>query len=97
MIVDVVDVHGHAHISDLWTSTQPRQLASVDVRAYRLRMTQSDRHATPRRPIGIPNDEWDDLGKLVGERNRSEVVRQFVRALLRRPGVRMPKPTDFKP
>jgi len=56
----------------------------------------TDRHRTPRRPIGVPDDEWDELGRLVGDRNRSDVVRSFIRALLRRPGARMPRPADFE-
>lgn len=60
-------------------------------------MTERDRHTTPRYAIGVPKDEWDDFGALVGDRNRSEVVRRAIRALLRRPGARMPKPSDFEP
>jgi metal-responsive CopG/Arc/MetJ family transcriptional regulator len=55
------------------------------------------RHTTPRRVVSIPDDEWDDLGELVGKRNRSEVVRAMVRAFLARKGARMPRRSDYEP
>lgn len=55
------------------------------------------RHTTPRRVVSIPDDEWADLGDLVGARNRSEVVRAMVRAFLGRKGARMPRRSDYEP
>jgi hypothetical protein len=57
----------------------------------------ADRHATPRHPVGMPQDEWDEFGELVGDRNRSAVLRKAVRALLGKPGARMPKRSDYQP
>jgi hypothetical protein len=79
-----VDVH-----ATRWTCWTGRPRLTV------IRMTERDRHTTPRYAIGVPKDEWDEFGKLVGDRNRSEVVRRFIRALIRRPGARVPKPSDF--
>ena len=42
------------------------------------------------------SDEWEELGRLVGDGNRSKVVRQLVRAFLKRPGVKMPRRKDYE-
>lgn len=57
----------------------------------------ADRHITPRRQTGIDDPDWDELGRIVGDRNRSAVVAQLVRAFLKRPGARMPKRSDYEP
>lgn len=55
----------------------------------------ADRHTTPRRPVSL-GEEWAELGQLVGDRNRSEVIRQLVRAFLKKPGAKMPKRSDYE-
>lgn len=57
--------------------------------------TANERRQTPRRQIALSKQDWDELGDLVGKNNRSDVIRQMVRALLGRPGVKMPKRGDF--
>ena len=54
-----------------------------------------DRHK-PRATIADMSDEWEELGRLVGDGNRSKVVRQLVRAFLKRPGVKMPRRKDYE-
>lgn len=51
----------------------------------------SDRHTTPRRIVSIPDDVWEEFGQHVGERERSETIRELLKWWMRRPGVRMPK------
>lgn len=36
-------------------------------------------------------DEWVELGELVGDRQRSEVIRELVSWYLRKPGAKQPK------
>jgi len=55
----------------------------------------ADRHTTPRRPVSL-GEEWAELGQVVGDRNRSEVIRQLVRAFLKKPGAKMPKRSDYE-
>lgn len=55
-----------------------------------------DRHTTPRRPIGIEKDDWDELADVVGTRNRAELIRRLVKAFLKRPGVKMPTRAEFE-
>jgi hypothetical protein len=55
-----------------------------------------DRHTTPRRPIGIEKADWDELGDVVGDRNRADLVRRMVRAFLKRPGAKMPTRAEFE-
>lgn len=55
-----------------------------------------DRHK-PRATIADMEDEWRELGEVVGDGNRSEVVRQLVRAFLKRPGAKIPRRSDYEP
>jgi metal-responsive CopG/Arc/MetJ family transcriptional regulator len=54
-----------------------------------------DRHK-PRATIAGIEDVWDEFGQVVGDKNRSEVVRQMIAAFLKRPGVRMPRRKDYE-
>lgn len=49
----------------------------------------TERH-TPLRPLRIPDDEWEALGKAVGERNRTRLLREYIRWHLRWPGNTQP-------
>ncbi len=49
----------------------------------------TERH-TPLRPLRIPDDEWEALGKAVGERNRTRLIREFARWYLRWPDSKQP-------
>lgn len=52
-----------------------------------------DTHTT-NRVIRLADDDWDDLGKAAGVRNRAQVIRQLVAWYLRRPGAELPdRPT----
>lgn len=52
-------------------------------------MTVKETH-TPARPVRIPDEDWDDFGELVGERERSRVIRDFIAWYLRRPKAKLP-------
>ncbi|MEU7170351.1 hypothetical protein ABZ949_02520 [Micromonospora tulbaghiae] len=55
-------------------------------------MTPADRSThTPHRPIRIEEDLWKPFGDLVGDRNRSTLIRQFIAWYLRRPGAKLPE------
>lgn len=49
----------------------------------------TERH-TPLRPLRIPDDEWKPLGEAVGDRERTRVIREFIRWYLRWPGAKLP-------
>jgi hypothetical protein len=49
----------------------------------------TERH-TPLRPLRIPDDEWEALGKAVGDRNRTRLIREFTRWYLRWPDSKQP-------
>lgn len=53
---------------------------------------------TPRQTIRIDPDLWDEVGRVYGERNRSEIVRAMLAWSVRRRGARLPerppRPTD---
>lgn len=53
-----------------------------------------DRHRTARHVISVEDDLWTEFGEAVGERGRSEVIRELIRAYLRKPGASMPKRPD---
>ncbi|MFI5938025.1 hypothetical protein [Actinoplanes sp. NPDC051494] len=57
----------------------------------------ADRHVRKRRPIGLDDEDWKELGAVVGDKQRSELVRQLVRAFLKRPGVKIPRRKDYEP
>jgi hypothetical protein len=50
-----------------------------------------DRHTTPRKPLSIGDDLWVPFGERAGAKNRSAVLRQFVRWYLRLPGATLPR------
>jgi hypothetical protein len=54
-------------------------------------MTDGDRHTTPRRVISAGDELWDPFGEVVGARNRSAILRQFMAWFLRLPGARLPE------
>lgn len=45
---------------------------------------------TPLRQLRIPDDEWKPFGKLVGDRERTSVVREFIRWKLASQGADLP-------
>lgn len=49
---------------------------------------------TTNRVVRVPDADWEEFGKLVGERNRSQVLRDFVAWYLHRPKATMPKRPD---
>ena len=51
---------------------------------------QNTEKHTPLRPLRIPDDEWEALGKAVGDRNRTQFIREFIRWHLRWPGNTQP-------
>lgn len=51
---------------------------------------KSDRHRF-RVAISLPEHLWIRLGKLVGDRNRSEVARKLFAWYLREPGAKLPE------
>jgi len=52
---------------------------------------QNTEKHTPLRPLRIPDDEWEALGKAVGDRNRTRLIREYIRWHLHWPG--NPQPT----
>lgn len=52
---------------------------------------------TPTTPIRIDRELWARFGDAAGARNRSAVLRDFIRWYLREPGARMPKRPDPGP
>lgn len=52
-------------------------------------MAATDTHTTAR-PIRIPDEDWADFGELVGDRERSRLVREFISWYLRRPQAKLP-------
>jgi hypothetical protein len=52
-------------------------------------MTAKPTH-TRARPVRIPDEDWADFGELVGERERSQLIREFVAWYLRRPKAKLP-------
>ncbi|MEU6365717.1 hypothetical protein ABZ876_08170 [Streptomyces sp. NPDC046931] len=53
-------------------------------------MTAKETHTTAR-PVRIPKEDWDDFGALVGDRERSRLIREFIAWYLRRPKAVLPK------
>jgi hypothetical protein len=43
-----------------------------------------DTHTT-NRVVRVPDADWEELGQLVGERNRAHLIREFIAWYLRRP------------
>lgn len=57
---------------------------------YARGMAAKETH-TQARPVRIPEEDWVDFGKLVGERERSKLIREFIAWYLRRPKASLPK------
>ncbi|MEU6340210.1 hypothetical protein ABZ883_04575 [Streptomyces sp. NPDC046977] len=53
-------------------------------------MAPRETHTTAR-PVRIPDDDWADFGALVGDRERSRLIREFIRWQLRRKGAKLPE------
>jgi hypothetical protein len=49
-----------------------------------------DTHTT-NRVIRVPDTDWEDLGSVVGERHRAQLLREFIAWYLRRPKSALPK------
>lgn len=49
-----------------------------------------DTHTT-NRVIRINDEDWEEFGAQVGERQRAEIIRAFIRWHLRRPGAKLPQ------
>lgn len=47
---------------------------------------------TRHRPIRVDDALWDAFGAIVGERNRSAVIRDFIRWYIGERGARLPRP-----
>lgn len=58
---------------------------------YAPRMAEARETHTPARPVRIPEDDWVEFGKLVGNRERSRILREFIAWYLRRPKAVLPK------
>lgn len=52
---------------------------------------------TRHRPIRIDGELWAAFGKLVGERNRSEVIRDFIRWYVGERGAKLPERPKRRP
>jgi hypothetical protein len=50
-----------------------------------------DRHVRPRRFIGVDDPDWDEFGRMYGDKERHDLVRQFIAAMIGRPGVKIPR------
>lgn len=57
---------------------------------YAQAMAAKETH-TRARPVRIPPEDWDDFGALVGDRERSKLIREFIAWYLRRPKASLPK------
>jgi hypothetical protein len=55
-----------------------------------------DTHTT-NRVIRVPDEDWGELGRLVGDRNRAQVLRDFIAWYLRRPKAKLPTRPDPHP
>ncbi|MEV6035985.1 hypothetical protein AB0L65_32855 [Nonomuraea sp. NPDC052116] len=47
---------------------------------------------TRHRPIRVDAELWDAFGALVGDRNRSAVIREFIRWYVGERGAKLPRP-----
>ncbi|MBV9023343.1 MAG: hypothetical protein JO362_06020 [Streptomycetaceae bacterium] len=56
-------------------------------------MAVKETHTTAR-PVRISNEDWADFGALVGDRERSRLIREFIAWYLRRPGAKAVKRPD---
>ncbi|MES9522412.1 hypothetical protein [Streptomyces capoamus] len=51
---------------------------------------------TTNRVVRVPDADWEEFGQLVGERNRSQLLREFIAWYLRRPKSTLPKRPDAR-
>lgn len=51
---------------------------------------------TTARPVRIPDEDWTDFGTVVGDRERSRLIREFVAWYLRRPKAALPARPDAR-
>lgn len=56
-------------------------------------MAAKETHTTAR-PVRIPEEDWSEFGALVGDRERSRILREFIAWYLRRPKAALPKRPD---
>ncbi|MCZ7413117.1 hypothetical protein [Streptomyces sp. WMMC897] len=49
-----------------------------------------DTHTT-NRVFRVPDQDWEDFGRLAGERERARVLREFIAWYVRRPKATLPK------
>lgn len=59
-------------------------------------MSPNPENFTKHRQVRIDDELWDEFGDVVGERRRSEVVRELIKAFLGKPKSRMPKRSQFE-
>lgn len=52
---------------------------------------------TPHRPIRVEDELWDSFGALVGARNRSSVIRDFIRWYIGMRGAKLPERPKRRP
>lgn len=46
---------------------------------------------TPHRPMRVPQGRWDAFGALVGVRQRTRIVNEFIAWYVGEPGAKLPK------
>ncbi|PWG13932.1 hypothetical protein DF268_08690 [Streptomyces sp. V2] len=57
-------------------------------------MAEARETHTTARPVRIPDEDWTEFGKAVGDRERSRVLREFIAWYLRRPKAALPVRPD---
>lgn len=57
---------------------------------------EPDRHVTPHFTVYIDRELWREFGQVVGDRKRSDVVRDMIAAFLKRPGAKIPRRKDYE-
>jgi hypothetical protein len=73
-----VDIHGN-------TATVPAVYTTATICHVK------DTH-TKHRPIRVDAELWTAFGQLVGDRNRSAVIREFIRWYVGERGAKLPRP-----
>jgi hypothetical protein len=60
---------------------------------------EGDRHLVPKHTIRTEQDLWDEFGEIVRRKgdSRSDVISQMIAAFLKRPGVKIPRRSDYEP
>ena len=80
---DSIGVHMHGQAGS-WTC------CICSAYAERMVSRAKDTHTT-NRVFRVPDQDWEDFGALVGERNRAHLLREFIAWYLRRPKAVLPK------